>query len=146
MWVMNKDILLKLLADPTTFKTIATEFPGLYAACVSIKQNINPDQVTKAIEKIKTFYANNDGFKKRINDFVKANFVNEIETDIPHTNHTIESDYTIESNSVAGMVFVIDKNEESYKDLITKSKKEKWMYRGISIIDDGFNNLRLYFY
>ena len=44
------------------------------------------------------------------------------------------------------MIFLeIDKNDESYCKLIEKSKKEKWNYKGLTIVD-GYDKLKVYFY
>jgi len=50
-----------------------------------------------------------------------------------------------EKNSVSGLVLEIDKNDESYSKLIEKSKKEKWNYKGLTIVD-GYDKLKVYFY
>jgi hypothetical protein len=50
-----------------------------------------------------------------------------------------------EKNNVAGLVLEIDKNDESYSNLIEKTKKEKWTYKGLTIVD-GYDKLKVYFY
>ena len=52
---------------------------------------------------------------------------------------------SIEKNDVSGTVLEIEKNDESYSNLIKKSKKEKWEYKGLTIVD-GYDKLKVYFY
>ena len=40
---------------------------------------------------------------------------------------------------------VTEKNDESYSNLIKKCKKEKWEYKGLTIVD-GYDKLKVYFY
>jgi predicted ATP-grasp superfamily ATP-dependent carboligase len=42
-------------------------------------------------------------------------------------------------------ILEIDKNDESYSNLIEKTKKEKWTYKGLTIVD-GYDKLKVYFY
>ena len=125
---MNQDILIALLNDKSFYTTFTQKFSDLYTACVIIKQNINPDIVEKAIEKIQQYYTTHIECQDFINNY-SAN----------------QSTPGTEYKRVAGMVFVIDTQESSYKTLIDTAYKEKWIFRGISIVPE-FNHLRLYFY
>jgi hypothetical protein len=129
---MKQDILINLLADKNIFEKLVQEFPGLYSACVNIKQNVSSAIVKKACEKIINFYNTNDKFKL----FIDSN---------TNTNAAIKVENTSVGNDVSGMIVVIDTMEESYKKLMETAKKEKWQYKGIAIVAD-FKNIRLYFY
>ena len=117
-----------MLNDKSFYTTFTQKFSDLYTACVIIKQNINPDIVEKAIEKIQQYYTTHIECQDFINNY-SAN----------------QSTPGTEYKRVAGMVFVIDTQESSYKTLIDTAYKEKWIFRGISIVPE-FNQLRLYFY
>jgi ribosomal protein S6 len=125
---MNQDILIHLLSDKNIYNQIIKDFPGLYSACLIIKQNISKEAISKSIEKILNFYKNNEKFKTLLDSY----------------NQNIENRVDI-SNDVAGMVIILDKKEESFKKLMCTAKKEKWQYKGIAIVDQ-FDNIRLYFY
>ena len=51
----------------------------------------------------------------------------------------------IQKNDVSGTVLEINKDDESYSKLIEKAKKEKWNYKGLTIVD-GYDKLKVYFY
>lgn len=125
---MNQDILIQLLQNKLIFNQIIKDFPGLYSACLTIKQNTSNEGVEKSVEKLLNFYNTNEKFKLFINS-LKASPVNE----------------QINCNDVSGMVIILDKKEESFKKLMQTAKKEKWQYKGIAIVDQ-FDNIRLYFY
>jgi hypothetical protein len=129
---MNQDILIQLLADKNFYSQVIKEFPGLYSACLIIKQNNSTEGVTKSIEKILNFYKTNEKFKLLIDSL--------------NTNTTKAGDSSIiNGNDVVGMVIILDKKEESFKKLIQTAKKERWQYKGIAIVDQ-FDSIRLYFY
>ena len=131
---MNQDILIQLLNDKVIYNQIIKDFPGLYSACLTIKQNISSEGVDKSIEKILNFYKNNENFKLLIDSLKQQN------------NNKLEEQYNIiDGNDVIGMVIILDKKEESFKKLMQTAKKEKWQYKGIAILDQ-FNSIRLYFY
>jgi hypothetical protein len=129
---MNQDILIRLLEDKLIYNQIIKEFPGLYSACLTIMQNVSVEGVNKSIEKVLNFYKNNEKFKLFI-DSLKQNNTKNIESK--------ETDDT----DVTGMIIILDKKEESFKNLMNIAKKEKWQYKGIAIVDQ-FDNIRLYFY
>ena len=131
---MNQDILIQLLNDKVIYNQIIKDFPGLYSACLTIKQNISSEGVDKSIEKILNFYKNNENFKLLIDSLKQQN------------NNKLEEQYNIiDGNDVIGMVIILDKKEESFKKLMQTAKKEKWQYKGIAILDQ-FDSIRLYFY
>ena len=125
---MKQDILIQLLSHKETFVDIIKKFPGMYSSCVSIKQNTSPDIVKKACDVVINFYNTNEKFKSFVDSYC-----------IDKKSETSSVD------SVAGLVIVIDKNEESYKKIMDTAKKERWIYKGVSIVED-FNNIRIYFY
>lgn len=125
---MNQDILINLLQEKENVTSIVKEFPGLYSACISIKQNISNETTEKSVAKILNLYETNEKFKIKLDSLLK---------DSPDAN--------VDENNVAGMVLTISKNEDAYVKLLETAKKEKWAYKGISIVPD-FNTLRLYFY
>lgn len=127
---MNQDILIALLQDKNVYNQMIKEFPGLYSACLIIKQNVSKDAVEKSIEKIIKFYSNNEKFKLFIDHHIQI-----ISLDL---NDEVKND-------VVGLVMVLDKKEDSYKKLMETAKKEKWQYKGIAIVE-SFDNIRLYFY
>ena len=131
---MNQDILIALLKEKNIYSQLVKDFPGLYSACLCIKQNINRDTVDKSITKIIKFYNANDKFKTFIDDLIARTQDDSTDT---ITNNT--------GNNVSGMVIVLDKKEETYKKLMQTAAKEKWQYKGIAIVDQ-FDNIRLYFY
>lgn len=128
---MNQDILIQLLQDRPTFNQIIKEFPGLYSACLTIKQNVSSEVVKVASDKVLNFYNTNEKFKLFIDSFKSITKLHENEL--------------INGNDVAGMIMILDKKEESFKKLMQTAKKEKWQYKGIAIVDQ-FDNIRLYFY
>lgn len=125
---MNQDILIQLLQDKVIFNQIIKDFPGLYSACLTIKQNTSSEGVKKSVEKIINFYNTNEKFKLLIDSFKSTS-----------------SNESISGNDVSGMIIILDKKEESFKKLMQTAKKEKWQYKGIAIVDQ-FDNIRLYFY
>jgi hypothetical protein len=126
---MKQDILIGLLSNKETFTKIIKDFPGMYSPCVTIKQNVSSEMVAKACEKVIIFYNSNEKFKHFIDSLMVS----------------YNDSHEINTYNVAGMIFVIDHKEETYKKLMDTAKKEKWQYKGIAIVQD-FNNLRLYFY
>lgn len=134
---MTQDILIKILDDKIVYNKIIKEFPGLYSACLTIKQKISVEAVDKSIEKILNFYKKNQKFQELISDLtIELKENNQLEK----TPNISDDD-----NDVAGMVMILDKQEESFKKLIQTAKKEKWQYKGIAIVDQ-FDSIRLYFY
>lgn len=125
---MNQDILIQLLQDKLIFNQIIKDFPGLYSACLTVKQNTSSEGVKKSLEKLLSFYNTNEKFKLFI-DSLK----------------TLPANETINGNDVSGMIIILDKKEETFKKLMQTAKKEKWQYKGIAIVDQ-FDNIRLYFY
>jgi hypothetical protein len=130
---MNQDILIQLLNDKIIYNQIIKDFPGLYSACLTIKQNTSSEAVSKSLEKVLNFYKNNENFKLLIDSLHQKN------------NKTNEQSNIINGNDVSGMVIILDKKEESFKSLMQTAKKEKWQYKGIAIVDQ-FDSIRLYFY
>lgn len=128
---MNQDILIQMLSNKIFYNLIIKDFPGLYSACLTIKQNVSSEGVAKAIAKILNFYETNNKFKILIDSLKQKN--------------KSENSDNINSNDVAGMVIILDKKEESFKRLMETAKKEKWQYKGIAILDQ-FDGIRLYFY
>lgn len=128
---MNQDILIQLLQDKPTFNQIIKEFPGLYSSCLTIKQNLSPEVVKVASDKVLNFYNTNEKFKLFIDSFKSVTKLNENES--------------INGNDVTGMIMILDKKEETFKKMMQTAKKEKWQYKGIAIVDQ-FDNIRLYFY
>jgi hypothetical protein len=124
--MVTKEIILDILNDKDNFVNIVKEFPGLYSSCVTIKQNVSKENVDIAMNKILAFIDKSEKFK------------NLIQSLIPKIKET-------EKNSVSGLVLEIEKNDESYSKLIEKSKKEKWNYKGLTIVD-GYDKLKVYFY
>lgn len=125
---MNQDILIQLLQDKLIFNQIIKDFPGLYSACLTVKQNTSSEGVKKSLEKLLSFYNTNEKFKLFI-DSLK----------------TLPANETTNGNDVSGMIIILDKKEETFKKLMQTAKKEKWQYKGIAIVDQ-FDNIRLYFY
>lgn len=125
-YMVTKEIILDILNDKDNFVNIVKEFPGLYSSCVTIKQNVSKENVDIAMNKILAFIDKSEKFK------------NLIQSLIPKIKET-------EKNSVSGLVLEIEKNDESYSKLIEKSKKEKWNYKGLTIVD-GYDKLKVYFY
>jgi len=126
VYMVTKEIILDILNDKDNFVNIVKEFPGLYSSCVTIKQNVSKENVDIAMNKILAFIDKNEKFK------------NLIQSLIPKIKET-------EKNSVSGLVLEINKDDESYSKLIEKSKKEKWNYKGLTIVD-GYDKLKVYFY
>lgn len=131
---MNQDILISLLENKEVYNNIIKEFPGLYSACINVKQKVSDESVQNGVQKITNFYSTSEKFKELIDKYKKENIkINNISYDINN------------ENNVSGMVLVLDKKEESFKKLMTTAKKEKWIYKGIAIVDE-FDSIRLYFY
>ena len=126
--MVTKEIILDILNDKDNFVNIVKEFPGLYSSCVTIKQNVSQENVDISMNKILTFIDKSEKFKNLIQSLIPT--IKEKET---------------EKNNVSGLVLEIDKNDESYSKLIEKSKKEKWNYKGLTIVD-GYDKLKVYFY
>lgn len=124
--MVTKEIILDILIDKNNFVNIVKEFPGLYSQCVTIKQNVSKENVDVAMKKILSFIDKNEKFKNLIHSL------------IPKVKDS-------EKNDVSGLVLEIDKNDESYSDLIKKTKKEKWTFKGLTIVD-GYDKLKVYFY
>lgn len=120
---MTQDILKKLLSVDSTFQSVIEKFPNLYAPCVIIRQKVSPEVVDGAASTIMKTYNSNKSLRKLLE------VVNSDDGGI----------------SVAGKVIVISKKESDYDDIISMSIKEKWKYKGISIVSD-YDQLRLYFY
>lgn len=126
--MVTKEIILDILSNKDNFVNIVKQFPGLYSSCVTIKQNVSKENVDVSMNKILSFIDKNEKFKNLIQSLIPI--IKEKETNI---------------NCVAGIVLEIDKNDESYSELIKKSKKEKWNYKGLTIVD-GYDKLKVYFY
>ena len=126
VYMVTKEIILDILSDKNNFVNIVKEFPGLYSSCVTIKQNVSKENVETSMNKILSFIDKNEKFKNLIQSLMSTNKEKE-------------------TNNVAGLVLEIDKNDESYSKLIEKSKKEKWNYKGLTIVD-GYDKLKVYFY
>lgn len=126
--MVTKEIILDILNDKDNFINIVKEFPGLYSSCVTIKQNVSKENVDIAMNKILAFIDKSEKFKNLIQSLIPT--IKEKET---------------EKNSVSGLVLEIDKDDESYSKLMEKSKKEKWNYKGLTIVD-GYDKLKVYFY
>ena len=124
--MVTKEIILDILKDKDNFVNIVKEFPGLYSSCVTIKQNVSAENVDVAMNKILSFLEKSEPFK---------NLIQKLTT----------TSKSIEKNDVSGIVLEIEKNDESYSNLIKKSKKEKWEYKGLTIVD-GYDKLKVYFY
>ena len=124
--MVTKEIILDILKDKDNFVNIVKEFPGLYSSCVTIKQNVSEENVDIAMNKILSFLEKSEPFK---------NLIQKLTT----------TSKSIEKNDVSGTVLEIEKNDESYSNLIKKSKKEKWEYKGLTIVD-GYDKLKVYFY
>ena len=126
VYMVTKEIILDILKDKDNFVNIVKEFPGLYSPCVTIKQNVSKENVDVAMNKILSFLEKSEPFK---------NLIQKLTT----------TSKSIEKNDVSGTVLEIEKNDESYSNLIKKSKKEKWEYKGLTIVD-GYDKLKVYFY
>lgn len=126
--MVTKEIILDILNDKDNFVNIVKEFPGLYSSCVTIKQNVSRENIDVAMNKILAFIDKSEKFKNLIQSLIPT--IKEKET---------------EKNSVSGLVLEINKDDESYSKLIEKSKKEKWNYKGLTIVD-GYDKLKVYFY
>jgi len=126
VYMVTKEIILDILKDKDNFVNIVKEFPGLYSSCVTIKQNVSAENVDVAMNKILSFLEKSEPFK---------NLIQKLTT----------TSKSIEKNDVSGTVLEIEKNDESYSNLIKKSKKEKWEYKGLTIVD-GYDKLKVYFY
>lgn len=124
--MVTKEIILDILKDKDNFVNIVKEFPGLYSSCVTIKQNVSAENVDVAMNKILSFLEKSEPFKNLIQKLTTTSKVTE-------------------KNDVSGTVLEIEKNDESYSNLIKKSKKEKWEYKGLTIVD-GYDKLKVYFY
>jgi ribosomal protein L16 Arg81 hydroxylase len=124
--MVTKEIILDILNDKDNFVNIVKDFPGLYSPCVTIKQNVSKENVDMAMNKILAFINKSEKFKNLIQNLIST---------------TKE----IQSNDVSGTVLEINKDDVSYSELIEKSKKEKWHYKGLTIVD-GYDKLKVYFY
>jgi len=124
--MVTKEIILDILNDKDNFVNIVKDFPGLYSPCVTIKQNVSKENVDMAMNKILAFINKSEKFKNLIQNLIST---------------TKE----IQSNDVSGTVLEINKDDTSYSVLIEKSKKEKWHYKGLTIVD-GYDKLKVYFY
>lgn len=125
--MVTKEIILDILKDKDNFTNIVKEFPGLYSSCVTVKQNISSENVDVAMNRILSFLEKNESFKKLIQSLT--------------TSPLKES----EKNDISGTILEINKNDESFSNLIKQSKKEKWVYKGLTIID-CYDKLKIYFY
>ena len=125
-YMVTKEIILDILNDKDNFVNIVKDFPGLYSPCVTIKQNVSKENVDMAMNKILAFINKSEKFKNLIQNLIST---------------TKE----IQSNDVSGTVLEINKDDTSYSELIEKSKKEKWHYKGLTIVD-GYDKLKVYFY
>ena len=125
-YMVTKEIILDILNDKDNFVNIVKDFPGLYSPCVTIKQNVSKENVDMAMNKILAFINKSEKFKNLIQNLIST---------------TKE----IQSNDVSGTVLEINKDDVSYSELIEKSKKEKWHYKGLTIVD-GYDKLKVYFY
>ena len=126
--MVTKEIILDILNDKDNFVNIIKEFPGLYSQCVTIKQNVSKENVDMAMNKILSFIDKNEKFKNLIQSLIP----------------TIKEKEVLK-NDVSGTVLEINKDDESYSNLIEKTKKEKWSYKGLTIVD-GYDKLKIYFY
>lgn len=126
VYMVTKEIILDILKDKDNFVNIVKEFPGLYSPCVTIKQNVSEKNVDVAMNKILSFLEKSEPFKNLIQKLTTTSKVTE-------------------KNDVSGTVLEIEKNDESYSNLIKKCKKEKWEYKGLTIVD-GYDKLKVYFY
>ena len=126
VYMVTKEIILDILKDKDNFVNIVKEFPGLYSPCVTIKQNVSEKNVDVAMNKILSFLEKSEPFKNLIQRLTSTPKVTE-------------------KNDVSGTVLEIEKNDESYSNLIKKCKKEKWEYKGLTIVD-GYDKLKVYFY
>jgi hypothetical protein len=127
-YMVTKEIILDILNDKDNFVNIVKEFPGLYSQCVTIKQNVSKENVDMAMNKILSFIDKSEKFKNLIQSLIP----------------TIKEKEVLK-NDVSGTVLEINKDDESYSNLIEKTKKEKWSYKGLTIVD-GYDKLKIYFY
>ena len=130
--MVTKEIILDILNDKENFVNIVKDFPGLYSPCVTIKQNVSKENVDMAINKILAFINKSEKFKNLIQSLIP-------------TLKEKEKEKEIQKNDVSGTVLEINKDDTSYSELIEKSKKEKWHYKGLTIVD-GYDKLKVYFY
>ena len=130
--MVTKEIILDILNDKENFVNIVKDFPGLYSTCVTIKQNVSKENVDMAINKILAFINKSEKFKNLIQSLIP-------------TLKEKEKEKEIQKNDVSGTVLEINKDDNSYSELIEKSKKEKWHYKGLTIVD-GYDKLKVYFY
>lgn len=128
--MVTKEIILDILNDKDNFVNIVKEFPGLYSSCVTIKQNVSKENVDMAMNKILAFINKSEKFKNLIQSLIPT---------------LKEKEKEIQKNDVSGTVLEINKDDNSYSELIEKSKKEKWHYKGLTIVD-GYDKLKVYFY
>jgi hypothetical protein len=126
--MITREILLNILTDKEKYNLIIKDYPGLYSSIITINQNKSEDNVNNAIKKIFDFIEKNSKIKEFIENIIKKEESN------PSTK-----------NDVSGVVIEIDKNDESYSDLMKRVKKEKWNYKGLTIVD-GYDKLKIYFY
>ena len=128
--MFTKEIILDILNDKENFVNIVKDFPGLYSTCVTIKQNVSEENVDMAMNKILAFINKSEKFKNLIQSLIPT---------------LKEKEKEIQKNDVSGTVLEINKDDTSYSELIEKSKKEKWHYKGLTIVD-GYDKLKVYFY
>ena len=128
--MVTKEIILDILNDKENFVNIVKDFPGLYSTCVTIKQNVSEENVDMAMNKILAFINKSEKFKNLIQSLIPT---------------LKEKEKEIQKNDVSGTVLEINKDDNSYSELIEKSKKEKWHYKGLTIVD-GYDKLKVYFY
>lgn len=126
---MNQDILNQLIEIEEIYDELIIKFPKIYSSIVSLKQKTSQQIIDNSYLKLIEFYNKNKKFKSYIDNRIKKYKI---------TKKRIKND-------VCGLILIIDKKEETYRSLMDKAKKEKWTFKGISIIEE-FNNLRLYFY
>ena len=127
-YMVTKEIILDILNDKENFVNIVKDFPGLYSPCVTIKQNVSKENVDIAMNKILAFINKSEKFKNLIQSLIPT-----------------LKEKEIQKNDVSGTVLEINKDDTSYSELIEKSKKEKWHYKGLTIVD-GYDKLKVYFY
>jgi hypothetical protein len=130
--MVTKEIILDILNDKDSFVNIVKDFPGLYSSCTTIKQNVSRENVDVAMNRILAFIDKSEKFKNLIQNLIS-------------TTKEKEKEKEIQNNDVSGTVLEINKDDVSYSELIEKSKKEKWHYKGLTIVD-GYDKLKVYFY
>jgi inosine/xanthosine triphosphate pyrophosphatase family protein len=127
-YMVTKEIILDIIKSKDNFNNLIKQFPGIYSNCVTVKQNVSNDTVNTALEKILNFSEKNEKFKTAILNLVSK-------------TKKVER----KKNDVTGLVLEIEKTDEGYSKLIEKSKKEKWFYNGLTIVN-GYDRLKVFFY